>query len=198
MGYLMSFMSFRLIIKLVEGNPAPFVFLYSTGNLLSLMSSGFLSGPQRQFKYVYSFFRELVGRLSDAFWLSLQVHVWWEEKNDIHSLPDFPGDFYNSLFYTHAYWSQDWNFGAAWVTFAHVKELNGIVSLVPNLCDVASFAVLLVQMCASLWYTLSYIPYGRATAQRMIRSALAMDGEWTMHCIYTRDGTIILIRGYAV
>lgn len=38
--------------------------------------------------------------------------------------------------------------------------------------------LLLVQMCASLWYTLSYIPYGRATAQRMLRSVLAMDGEW--------------------
>eukprot|EP00956_Cyclotella_meneghiniana_P027939 scaffold64050_cov37-Cyclotella_meneghiniana.AAC.4 len=37
--------------------------------------------------------------------------------------------------------------------------------------------LLLVQMCASLWYTLSYIPYGRATAQRMLRSVMAMDGE---------------------
>jgi hypothetical protein len=46
----MSFMSFRLIVKLIAGNPAPFVFLYSSGNILSLMSSGFLSGPQRQFK----------------------------------------------------------------------------------------------------------------------------------------------------
>lgn len=51
LGYLMSFMSFRLIVKLVEGNPAPFVFLYSSGNVLSLMSSMFLSGPQRQFKW---------------------------------------------------------------------------------------------------------------------------------------------------
>jgi hypothetical protein len=52
LGYLMSFMSFRLIIKLVEGNPAPFVFLYSTGNVLSLLSSMFLSGPERQMKWV--------------------------------------------------------------------------------------------------------------------------------------------------
>ena len=40
----MTFMSFRLFIKLVEGNPAPFVFLYTSGNILSLMSSVFLSG----------------------------------------------------------------------------------------------------------------------------------------------------------
>lgn len=49
-GYLMTFMSFRLFVKLVEGNPAPFVFLYSSGNIMSLMSSMFLSGPQKQFK----------------------------------------------------------------------------------------------------------------------------------------------------
>ena len=52
-GYLMTFMSFRLFIKLVEGNPAPFVFLYSSGNILSLMSSMFLSGPKRQFKSMF-------------------------------------------------------------------------------------------------------------------------------------------------
>ena len=52
-GYLMTFMSFRLFIKLVEGNPAPFVFLYTSGNIMSLMSSIFLSGPKRQFKSMF-------------------------------------------------------------------------------------------------------------------------------------------------
>lgn len=52
-GYLMTFMSFRLFVKLVEGNPAPFVFLYSSGNLLSLMSSMFLVGPSKQFKSMF-------------------------------------------------------------------------------------------------------------------------------------------------
>jgi len=49
----MTFMSFRLFIKLVEGNPAPFVFLYTSGNIMSLMSSMFLSGPKRQFKCMF-------------------------------------------------------------------------------------------------------------------------------------------------
>ncbi|EEC51277.1 predicted protein [Phaeodactylum tricornutum CCAP 1055/1] len=31
------------------------------------------------------------------------------------------------------------------------------------------------QFCASLWYTLSYIPYGRKTALRMIKNALGID-----------------------
>ena len=52
-GYLMTFMSFRLFIKLVAGNPAPFVFLYTSGNILGLMSSMFLSGPKRQFKNMF-------------------------------------------------------------------------------------------------------------------------------------------------
>jgi len=52
-GYLTTFMSFRLFVKLAAGNPAPFVFLYSTGNVMSLMSSVFLSGPGRQFRLMF-------------------------------------------------------------------------------------------------------------------------------------------------
>ena len=33
----------------------------------------------------------------------------------------------------------------------------------------------LAQFCASTWYTLSYIPYGRRTALRMIKRALAIE-----------------------
>ena len=58
-GYLMTFMSFRLFIKLVEGNPAPFVFLYTSGNIMSLMSSMFLSGPKRQCKSMFDEKRKL-------------------------------------------------------------------------------------------------------------------------------------------
>jgi len=46
-------MSFRLFVKLAAGNPAPFVFMYSTGNVMSLMSSVFLSGPGRQFRLMF-------------------------------------------------------------------------------------------------------------------------------------------------
>ena len=46
-------MSFRLFVKLAAGNPAPFVFLYTTGNIMSLMSSVFLSGPGRQFRLMF-------------------------------------------------------------------------------------------------------------------------------------------------
>mmetsp|Transcript_3858 Transcript_3858/g.7649 ORF Transcript_3858/g.7649 Transcript_3858/m.7649 type:complete len:236 (+) Transcript_3858:69-776(+) len=124
-GYLMTFMSFRLFIKLVEGNPAPFVFLYTSGNILSLMSSVFLSGPQRQFKNMF------------------------DEKRKLTSIV------YLSTLCT-----------SITVCFIPIPTGPKIGLLV---------ILLLVQMCASLWYTLSYIPYGRASAKRMLRSIVAMD-----------------------
>ncbi|KAL7482699.1 hypothetical protein ACHAWX_000169, partial [Stephanocyclus meneghinianus] len=119
LGYLMSFMSFRLIVKLVEGNPAPFVFLYSSGNVLSLMSSMFLSGPQRQFKYMFDDKRKLT---SIVYLTSLGTSI-----------------------------------TVCFIPMPTGAKIGVLVLL------------LLLQMSASLWYTLSYIPYGRATATRMLR-----------------------------
>ena len=119
-GYLMSFASLKLIFKLVEGNPAPFVFLYTSGNLLSLLSSTFLSGPKRQFKYMF------------------------DEKRSTTSI------IYLSTLGT--------SIVVCFVPFPALPKMGVLVLL------------LLVQMCASLWYTLSYVPYGRATAKRMLKS----------------------------
>ncbi|KAL7461431.1 hypothetical protein ACHAXS_001850, partial [Conticribra weissflogii] len=124
-GYLMTFMSFRLFIKLVEGNPAPFVFLYTSGNILSLMSSMFLSGPQRQFKNMF------------------------DEKRKLTSIV------YLSTLCT--------SIAVCFIPIPTGPKIGLLVLL------------LLVQMCASLWYTLSYIPYGRASAKRMLRSIVAME-----------------------
>lgn len=124
-GYLMTFMSFRLFIKLVEGNPAPFVFLYTSGNVMSLMSSMFLSGPTRQCK---SMFDEKRRTTSIIYLVSLAFSIT--------------------------------------VCFLPIPTGPKIGLLV---------LLLLVQMGASLWYTLSYVPYGRATARRMLRSVLSGD-----------------------
>ncbi len=124
-GYLMSFVSLKLIFKLVEGNPAPFVFLYTSGNLLSLLSSTFLSGPKRQFKNMF------------------------DEKRRTTS-----------------------------IIYLSTLSSSIVVCFIP-LPAAAKMGVLvlllLVQMSASLWYTLSYVPYGRATARRMLRSVLSGD-----------------------
>lgn len=52
-GYLITFGSFTLFIELMEGDPVPFVFVYSMGNILALLSSMFLCGPKRQFKNMF-------------------------------------------------------------------------------------------------------------------------------------------------
>ena len=52
LGYLIAFFSFRFFIKLIEGNPVPFAINYTAGHVLQLLSSMFLCGPQRQFRYV--------------------------------------------------------------------------------------------------------------------------------------------------
>lgn len=118
----MTFASFRLFIKLVEGNPAPFVFLYTSGNIMSLLSSMFLSGPKRQFK---SMFDEKRRTTSITYLTSLGTSII--------------------------------------VCFIPIPTGPKIGLLV---------LLLLVQMLASLWYTLSYIPYGRATAKKMILSVV--------------------------
>jgi len=37
--------------------------------------------------------------------------------------------------------------------------------------------LLIAQFCASLWYTLSYIPYGRRTFMRMLKGAFGIEEE---------------------
>mmetsp|Transcript_16900 Transcript_16900/g.21600 ORF Transcript_16900/g.21600 Transcript_16900/m.21600 type:complete len:249 (-) Transcript_16900:125-871(-) len=124
-GYLMSFVSLKLIFKLVEGNPAPFVFMYTSGNLLSLLSSTFLSGPSRQFKNMF------------------------DDKRKTTSI------IYLSTLGT--------SIVVCFIPLPALPKMGVLVLL------------LLVQMCASLWYTLSYVPYGRATARRMLRSVMSGD-----------------------
>mmetsp|Transcript_486 Transcript_486/g.1107 ORF Transcript_486/g.1107 Transcript_486/m.1107 type:complete len:240 (+) Transcript_486:147-866(+) len=124
-GYLMTFMSFRLFIKLVEGNPAPFVFLYTSGNVMSLMSSMFLSGPKRQCQSMFDEKRQMT---SITYLVSLACSI-----------------------------------AVCFIPIPTGPKIGLLVLL------------LLVQMAASLWYTLSYIPYGRATAKRMLRSFMSGD-----------------------
>jgi hypothetical protein len=121
----MTFLSFRLFIKLVLGNPAPFVFLYTSGNILSLLSSIFLSGPSRQLRYMFD----------------------------------------------------DKRYGTT-VTYLIALSVSIVVCFIPmktGLKITCLVVLLLIQMCANIWYTLSYIPYGRATVQRMIVSFMSND-----------------------
>jgi len=52
-GYLITFMSFKFFIELIEGYPVPFALNYTFGHLLSLGASWFLCGPKRQFRNMF-------------------------------------------------------------------------------------------------------------------------------------------------
>lgn len=52
-GWLISSMSFQFFRELVDGNPVPFVVIYSLGNIISLLASMFLCGPSRQLKRMF-------------------------------------------------------------------------------------------------------------------------------------------------
>ena len=49
-GYIISIGSFVRFLKLLTGNPTPFVVMWTAGNILSLAGSTFLVGPTRQIK----------------------------------------------------------------------------------------------------------------------------------------------------
>jgi hypothetical protein len=121
----MTFLSFRLFVKLILGNPAPFVFLYTSGNIVSIASSIFLSGPTRQLRLMF------------------------DEKRYVTT-----------------------------VTYLIALCVSIVVCFIPMATGLKIgllVLLLLIQMCANIWYTLSYIPYGRATVRRMIVSYLSND-----------------------
>jgi len=123
----MTFLSFRLFIKLVLGNPAPFVFLYTSGNIVSIASSIFLSGPTRQLRLMF------------------------DEKRYVTT-----------------------------VTYLIALCVSIVVCFIPMATGLKIgllVLLLLIQMCANIWYTLSYIPYGRSTVRRMIVSYLSNDDD---------------------
>lgn len=56
---LITFMSFKFFVQLIEGYPVPFALNYTLGNILALSASWFLCGPKRQFKNMFDEKRRL-------------------------------------------------------------------------------------------------------------------------------------------
>lgn len=122
---LITFMSFKFFVELVEGYPVPFALNYSFGNILSLMSSCFLCGPRKQFKNLFDEKRRQTSILYLSCLASTLV-----------------------------------------VVFLPLQWALQLFILV---------ALLLTQCLSSLWYSLSYIPYGRRTVSRMVKRTLGLN-----------------------
>jgi len=121
---LITCMSFKFFIELVEGYPVPFALNYSLGNTLSLLSMTFLCGPKRQFENMF------------------------DEKRKFTSIT-----YLSCLVAT---------VGCIFL------PLPGFAKLLLLVC------LLLTQFCASMWYSLSYIPFGRRWALRCIKRQLGL------------------------
>ena len=122
---LITFMSFKFFVQLIEGNPVPFAVNYTVGNILATSASMFLCGPKRQIKKMFDQHRKTV---STVYLSCLGVTL-----------------------------------VVAFVPLQWVLQLALLVSL------------LITQCFANLWYSLSYIPYGRKTALKLIKKFLGLN-----------------------
>mmetsp|Transcript_39260 Transcript_39260/g.94926 ORF Transcript_39260/g.94926 Transcript_39260/m.94926 type:complete len:272 (+) Transcript_39260:197-1012(+) len=124
-GYLITFMSFKFFIELIEGYPVPFAVNYTVGNILALGASWFLCGPRRQFRNMFDQNRKFT-------------------------------------------------------SIVYLSCLGGTLAVVfvPLPWAIRLFTLILLlatQFCASFWYSLSYVPYGRRTVTRMLKRAVGMN-----------------------
>lgn len=158
---LIAFFSFRFFIRLVAGNPIPFALNYTVGHLLQLSASTFLCGPKRQFMYVWDDATfALISWLSfvdpDAIWLK-------------SSFWTFALSFSNMF---------DEKRRETSIIYLSCLALTLIIIFIPLPSTFKLITLLLLtltQFCASVWYSLSYIPYGRRTAIRMLKKAVGIE-----------------------
>ena len=122
---LITFMSFKFFVHLIEGNPVPFAVNYTLGNILAISASGFLCGPKRQIKNMFDERRKMVSTVYLSCLASTLV-----------------------------------------VTFIPLPWALKLATLV---------ALLLTQCGANIWYSLSYVPYGRKTALKLGKKFLGLN-----------------------
>jgi len=126
-AYLITFMSFKFFVQLIEGYPVPFALNYSVGNLMAMSASGFLCGPKRQFKNMFDSKRRTVSIVYLSCLCSTLVIVF--------------------------------------IPLPWAIKLTILLTL------------LITQCCANIWYSLSYIPYGRKTALNFIKRYLGLNNS---------------------
>ncbi|OEU14061.1 SFT2-domain-containing protein [Fragilariopsis cylindrus CCMP1102] len=126
-AYMITFMSFKFFVQLIEGYPVPFAINYSAGNLLAMSASGFLCGPKRQFRNMFDEKRRTVSIVYLSCLFSTLVVVF---------IP--------------IYWP---------------AKLTILITLVITQCS------------ANIWYSLSYVPYGRRTALKLMKRYLGLNGN---------------------
>jgi len=138
---------------LTPGNPVPFALKYTLGNILSLGASSFLVGPARQCRTMFAKERRAA---SLAYLLTLAGSLLSLLRSPTCSPPP------PSLASLHSTTSS--------------LGLGTLLSIFWLRLAILALLFILLQFAALTWYMLSYIPYGRALASRLVRRQLVRHG----------------------
>jgi hypothetical protein len=132
-GYIITFSSFKHFVQMIAGNPVPFAVTYTVGNILALLASMFLCGPERQLKLMM------------------------DEKRKVSALI-----YVSCLFITLI------------IIFTPIEHQIKLLLI---------FMVVMVQLCAGVWYNLSYIPFGRRTFCKCFKNAVGVEDDGTNNVV---------------
>ena len=134
-GYLFSAQSIVKFVKLLAGNPAPFVLTFTIGNIIVMSSSCFLIGPSNQVKVMFHQKRASVATIYVcSMFLSISILI-----------------------------------------LAVIKRAK--YNRTPILLSISLLVTLLIQCLSSTWYSLSYIPFAREGAKKLLSNMVKQDYE---------------------
>jgi hypothetical protein len=164
LGYLIAFFSFRFFIKLIEGNPLPFAFNYSFGHISQLLASTFLCGPKRQFRYVNACHAGMSPLLPGG------LPILYATVQYFSTLITFTFIVYRSMF--------DEKRRITSIVYLSCLGSTLVIVFLPLPSSLKLITLLLLtvtQFSASVWYTMSYVPYGRRTLLRFFKYRLGLE-----------------------
>lgn len=138
LGTILSLSALNSLGGLLLGNPGPFAFKYTAGNLLAIGSSSFLVGPSKQCRDMLSPERRFVGPLEPSTFV----------KSDVTHHP-LDGCSMASLVYLGTL-------------------VGTLISVFVIKVQLLSFALVICQFIALTWYMLSYVPYGQQCLRRTL------------------------------
>jgi hypothetical protein len=151
LGWLLSLTSFSSFAALLLGNPLPFAFKYTLGNLLSLCSYCFLVGPRRQCTgmfaperrlITFAYLGSLLGALLCIFYLRSKLLIMVAV-----------GVQFVAMY-------------AAQICLEQAR--NGLISFVPSPAALAAYTMAVVGPARRIYYALSYLPFGTSVLRRIM------------------------------
>ena len=198
LGYLITFMSFNFFIDLIEGRPVPFVMIYSkfklvhkervipvhscmhssaeTHTRLTFASSSYQT-QQLETSSLYSpqcssaapvdvSFLRISLCIYNTYFIKLKGLV---SNDQMFRFPSLPIEFKNMF---------DKKRKVVTIVYLTTLLISIIICFIKFNKDVKLLILvilLIVQLCASIWYSLSYIPFARRAAKKCFKNSFGGD-----------------------